>query len=142
MTLTRSRRSSDRGAATTEMVLITPILVLLLLLIALAGRYSTARADVTGAARDAARAASIERSAPAAAAAAESAAVASIRRSGVACDRIDVIPDVSQFSAGGMVEVEVVCDVRLGDLGLLAIPGDKTITATSAEPVDTYRTIG
>jgi Flp pilus assembly protein TadG len=131
----------DRGAATTEMVLITPVLILLLLLIALAGRYSTARADVTGAARDGARAASIERSAPAAAAAGEQAARDSLMRTGIACDSVDVTSDVSGFAAGGIVEVEVACQVRLGDLGLLAIPGNKTIVASSAEPVDTYRAL-
>jgi len=134
-------RARERGAATTEMVLITPVLVLCLLFIVLVGRYSTARADVTGAARDAARAASVERSPAAAHDAAIDAAAGSIRRSGLSCDEILTTPDVTDFEAGGIVTVEVSCRVKLGDLGLLGIPGQKTITADSAEPVDSYRAV-
>src|SRR3546814_11736962 len=62
----RARLSGDRGGVTTELVLVTPILLVLLMFIVFAGRMATAKGRVINASRDAARAASIERSAGAA----------------------------------------------------------------------------
>ena len=57
----------DRGSASLELVLLTPVLLALLLLVVTAGRYGAARSDVDAAGRDAAAPASLERSVPAAA---------------------------------------------------------------------------
>ena len=51
--------SDARGSASLELVLVTPVVLLLLLFVVCAGRLAEARADVDRAARDAARAASI-----------------------------------------------------------------------------------
>ena len=90
---------------------------------------------VQAAARDAARAASIERSAGEADAAA--------RRSLAAADTANAQcsggVDVGGFGRGGTVTATVSCRVELSDLGLVFLPGATTVTASSTAPVDTWR---
>src|SRR3546814_12672123 len=52
----RARLSGDRGGVTTELVLVTPILLVLLMFIVFAGRIATATGQVINASRDAPRA--------------------------------------------------------------------------------------
>jgi Flp pilus assembly protein TadG len=134
-----SRLSEERGAATTELVLVTPLLIVLLLFVALAGRLALVRGDIEGAARDAARAASLARSPSAAAEAARDAAAANLSRSGTPCGQLDVQPDTSDFRAGGTVSVDVTCHVPLGDLILLRVPATRSVQATAVEVLDVYR---
>src|ERR1017187_2078916 len=56
----------DRGSASVELVLLTPVFILLLFFVVAAGRLAVTRNEVDGAARDAAREASTWRSAAAA----------------------------------------------------------------------------
>ena len=56
------RRDNERGSATVELVILTPLLILLLLFVVALGRLAGARIDVDGVAAQAARAASIARS--------------------------------------------------------------------------------
>jgi Flp pilus assembly protein TadG len=129
----------ERGSAALELVLATPALVALMLFVVFVGRLAEARADVDRAAREAARAASLARSAPAAVAAGEEAARRSLGERGVACAALRVDVDASGFRPGGLVRAAVACTVALGDLSLLRIPGSRTIAAGFAEPVDAYR---
>lgn len=131
----------ERGSATTELVLITPVLIVLLLFVTLAGRLALVRGDVEGAARDAARAASIARSARAAGAAATEAATTNLDREGTPCGRLEVESDVGSFRAGGSVAVRVRCHVQVGDLALLRLPVTKTVEADAVEVVDLYREV-
>ena len=87
------------------------------------------------AARDAARAASLERSSASAAAAA-SAALARAQTASADCTAATSTVD---FRAGGSVTVRVSCRVELADLGLVLLPGATTITAEASSPVDTMR---
>ena len=135
-----SLRAED-GAATTELVLVTPVLILLLLFVALTGRLALVRGDVEGAARDAARAASIARTSGEASEAARRAARANLDRSGTPCGRLEVHPDVVDFRAGGTVSVSVTCHVALGDLMLLRVPATRSVEATAVEVVDVYREV-
>lgn len=135
------RLRDEDGAATTELVLVTPLLIVLLLFVALAGRLALVRGDIEGAARDAARAASIARSAGDAASAAQAAAEANLDRSGTPCGRLEVTPDVSDFRAGGTVAVDVTCHLPLGDLILLRVPATRSVQATAVEVVDVYREV-
>jgi Flp pilus assembly protein TadG len=132
----------DRGSASVELVLVTPVVVALLLFVVFVGRVAQSRADVERAARDAARAASIARTSEAARTQGETAARATLASGGVACQRLDVAIDVAQFRAGGTVDATVTCTIGLGDLALLGVPGSRTVTSTFSEPVDTYRGIG
>jgi Flp pilus assembly protein TadG len=52
--------AEDGGAATTEMVLVMPVLIMFLFLVVAAGRLTDAKSDVVSAANDAARVASLQ----------------------------------------------------------------------------------
>jgi Flp pilus assembly protein TadG len=130
---------NDRGSASVELVLVTPVLLVLLLLVVALGRLADARAQVDGAARDAARAASIARGPDSARSQAEAAAGARLVEGGVTCRGLDVEVDLGRFRAGGTVSATVTCDVDFGDLTLLGVPGSRAVAATSAEVVDVYR---
>ena len=112
---------------------------MLLLFIVFAGRMASSRGRVINASRDAARAASIERSPSAARAAAQDAAEATLADKDVTCVGLDVETDISDFAPGGSVTVTITCDLDLGDLSLLAIPGQRTFESTSVEVIDTFR---
>jgi Flp pilus assembly protein TadG len=139
----RPRRpgSRDRGSAAAELVLVTPLLIVLLLLAVAAGRLVTGRLDVDSAAQQAARAASQAGTPGQASAQAAQAAQAALAGQPVTCDPALVTTDTSQFAPGGEVTVQVTCTVRLSDLSLLHVPGSETVTATATAPVDTYRTV-
>jgi Flp pilus assembly protein TadG len=142
---------TERGSATVELVLVTPLLLALTLFAVLAGRLTEARAEVDGAARDAARAASIARD-PAAAraasiardpaaarAAAHASATATLAERHLTCRALQVRTDTSAFRAGGHVAVQLACTVDLGDLSLLRVPGTRTIQTRFVAPLDTFR---
>lgn len=139
MTPPRRRIPGERGAATTELVLVTPLLLMLLVLATLAGRLSGARGEVSAAARDAARAASIQRSAAVAGPAASAAAEATLSDHDFRCTSVETDTDVSGFERGGTVAVEVRCDVELRDLSPLPLPGSRTVAAEAVEVVDEFR---
>jgi hypothetical protein len=122
-----------------ELVLVTPVLLLLLMLVVLGGRYAQARADVDAAARDAARAASNARAVFGAEVAGRDAARSSLREGGVTCRRLDVVVDAAAFVPGGLVTATVSCTVDLGDLAGLRVPGSRLFSSTFSEPVDVYR---
>jgi Flp pilus assembly protein TadG len=132
-------RGGERGAAATELVLVTPLLLLLLVFATLAGRLAGARGDVVGAARDGARAASIARSADAAGAAAQAAAEATMLDQDFSCSSLVVDVDDRAFVRGGTVAVRVSCDVALRDLSPLPLPGTRTVSADAVEVVDEFR---
>lgn len=139
MSAHRRRINGERGAATTELVLVTPLLLMLLVFATLAGRLTGARGEVSAAARDAARAASIQRSAAAAGPAASAAADATLADHDFRCTSVRTDTDVSGFERGGMVAVEVRCDVELRDLSPLPLPGSRTVAAEAVEVVDEFR---
>lgn len=137
--LARRRPQGDRGSVTVELVVVAPVAVALLCLVALVGRTTGARGQVDGAARDAARAASIARNPAAAERAARQSADGSLSASGVRCARTDVSADVGSFGPGGQVTVRVSCDIELSDLGLIGLSGTRTIETSAVEPIDLYR---
>jgi len=133
------RLRGDDGSVTAELVIITPVAIALLCLVALVGRTTAARGQVDGAARDAARAASLARDPGSAELAAQQSADDTLPTSGVRCARTAVIADVGSFGPGGQVTVNVTCDIELSDLGLIGVSGTRTISATAVEPIDLYR---
>lgn len=131
-------RGGDAGAAAIELVIVTPALILLLCLIAFAGRMVDAESDVVGAGRDAARAASIARSLDGARTAAADAAEATLRGEGLDCRGGVRVFGPDDFRAGAPFTVRVECDVALSDLTLIPV-GSQTLTAEVVEVVDLYR---
>lgn len=127
---------------TLEVVVLAPALLLLVGLLVVGGRVMMASNAVEQAAADAARTASISRTASQASSTAESEARAALARQGLQCSTIAVQLDTSGFAVpvGQPAEVTatVTCDVRLADLGA-PFPGSHTVTATAVSPLDTYR---
>ena len=134
-----ARSRTERGSASMELVLITPAVLVLLLFVVAGGRLVLARERVDAAARDAARAGTIARSAPSAQVDARRAADSRLADAGVTCRTLDVIVDVTDFRPGGTVTTTITCTVDLADLTLLGVPGTRTITSTAVETVDTLR---
>lgn len=136
-----NRRHDQAGGATVELTLLTPLLLLLLVFGVALGRLVEARNQVDGAARDAARAASIARSPASAVAAAEQTAAASLGSGGASCRQPQTSTDTSAFRPGGWVAVTVTCTADLADVAELRLPGSETIRARFVEPIDIYRSV-
>ncbi len=139
MTRLRTRLGGQGGDAAAELVVLTPLAVMLLLFVILTFRVTAARGDVGAAARDAARAATLARSPAAAAADARSAAEATLAGGLAPCIAVDVDLDLRGFNPGGTVTATVACDVALADLGLLGVPGTRQVIRTASSPIDVYR---
>lgn len=136
----RARVRDERGSMSVEVVLMVPILVMFTMLVLAGGRYVAVRADIDAAARDAARAASFERSESAARAAALAAANDSdVDDSFSACEVASIAGD---FAAGGVVDVTVRCRVSNEGLGLVGLFGSRDFEADSSAPIDQYRRFG
>lgn len=132
-------RPNERGSASVELVLLTPVLVGLLCLTVAFGRVQNARADVEASARDAARAASVERSAVNTRSAGERAARAGLNGRGYECTQLQVNVDTTEFAADATVTATVTCTLQLSDVTGLGIPMKRTLTAQFSEPIDRYR---
>jgi Flp pilus assembly protein TadG len=136
------RRSGETGAVSTELAVLTPILIGFMLFAVFAGRMAQMEGDVANAAHEAARAATFHNDADTATAAAQAAAAGNVERAGVRCGRLDVTVDTSGLQPGGQVTITVTCHTGFADLALLAVPGQRTFTASAVEVVDTYRAPG
>lgn len=136
-----TRRRDEGGSALVELVLLTPLVMMVMMLVIGFGRIASSRGEVDGAARDAARAASISRSADGAQAAAQDQAASTLGSRSVTCSTLDVAVDASSFGPGGHVSVDVSCTVSLGDLFLVAWPGTTTMRAHAVAVVDTFRAV-
>jgi len=129
----------ERGAVTTELVLLTPLLILLLLFVVALGRLAGARINVDGAAAQAARAASIATTPAGASAAAQQTATAALGSDHVTCATLQVTTNIARFAPGGSVSVTVACSVALSDLTGLRLPVTERVASTAASVIDTYR---
>jgi Flp pilus assembly protein TadG len=128
-------RRDEAGFSGIEALLLLPLLVLFVDFVFFCGRAGLARQDVYGAARDAARAASVARTSDASAAAAQAADV-SLSTQQAACANPLVQTDMSRFSRGGVVTVVVTCHIAVSDLDLLGAPGSTTLQSSYTEAVD------
>lgn len=133
----------DRGSVAAEITVITPLLIMLLVFIAVViHRGVDARLRLDDAAHQAARAASMQRSTPAADTAARSTAAGALSSAGVVCRSVQVSTDTAALIPGGMVTVTVSCQVDFGDALILGVPAQRMMSATATEPVDTWRSVG
>jgi Flp pilus assembly protein TadG len=137
----RRRERHDGGTLTVELVLLTPLLLAFLMFVVGLGRLAETRGLVDGAARDAARAASLTRTPDAAVVAAEHAATVDLAGAGLHCASVRVSTDTSRFQPGGQVRVTVACTADLKALTGIGLPTSKTLSAASTAPLETYRGI-
>jgi Flp pilus assembly protein TadG len=137
---TRYRCRGDGGWAVAEVAIMMPVALVVLGFIVLCGRMGNIQADITSAARDAARAASLQRDLDGARQAAQAVATASLTAHSVTCaqprTRID---NPSTFAPGGSVTVTVTCDVDLAAVAIPGIPSTATVEKSSSELIDRYR---
>jgi len=131
---------ADDGSVAAEVTIAAPFLVMLLVFVGVViHRGVDARIRLDDAAHQAARAASIERTPAAATAAAQSTAASALSQAGVACVSLSVNTATEGLRPGGTVSVTVSCSVDFGDALILGVPGGTTLTATSVEPIDLWR---
>ncbi len=132
----------EQGSLTVELVVLTPVLLLMVLVVVAFGRVAEARQQVVEAARAGAEVASVQRNGWGAQVAADrDATIGSSNRTGTCAGRT-VTTDVSHFYPGGYVTVTVACRVPLADLAWPGVPGSTTVRATSTAPIDPYRSVG
>jgi Flp pilus assembly protein TadG len=129
----------DRGSVAAELTLITPLLLILLLFVILAGRLAGTRLRLDDVAHQAARAASAARTTSAAERDARSTAQAALDAAGISCRDLQVTVDAAGLQPGTAVRATVACTVELGDLSLLSVPGTARLSSTFTSPVDVYR---
>ena len=121
-----------------EVVLLVPVLVMMMFLVVAFGRYVSAEGEAQAMARDAARAATLERDSESALAAAQAMAAAAAPAS-LDCEPVEL---GGAFVQGGRVTVDVECTVSFEDLGLVGLPGRATVHGSSTAPLDQYRRVG
>jgi Flp pilus assembly protein TadG len=143
---TRTRRPDrdERGSAAIEAAILAPPLLLLLGAAIIGGRIQIASGAVEAAAHDAARAASISRTATEARGHAVAAADATLSQHGLHCASLTVVPHLGGFAVPvgqpATVGVTVTCVVDFSDLLADGLPGSKTLTVTFVSALDTFRT--
>lgn len=138
----RPRERGESGSAAVELVLVTPLLVLLAMLIVTAGRLVQARLEVDSAAAQGARAASLARDPATATADAAAVVQSALASQHLTCGGLAVNTDTGSFRPGGQVTVQVSCTVSLAGLALLHVPGAETLTSQAASPIDKFRGVG
>ncbi len=137
--MTAGRRAlGEGGAVSTELAVLTPVLIGFMLFAVYAGRVTQMEADVANAAHEAARAATLHATPTGAIDAAEVTAAANLTHRGVSCGELVVAVDIAAFNPGGQVAVTVTCHTSMGDLAMLAVPGARTFTASAVEVLDTH----
>ena len=135
----RRLRTGEDGSVATELVLLTPLLILMLLFVVALGRTVSARMEVDGAAAQAARAASTARDPATATAMAEQATTTALGSDHVTCRDLTVTTDTADFTPGGQVAVTVTCTVDLANLVGLRLPASQSLSSTSTAVIDLYR---
>lgn len=134
---------NSRGAASVELVIVVPALLVILALMVAGWRISAAKSEVTMAAQAGARAASLALTGTQARSAAQHAVNANLANAGVSCSSSSVSVDVSDFAkpAGqsGTVRVTVTCTVPLSDLVVPGMPGQVVAKASASSVLDTFR---
>ncbi|MBF8186702.1 pilus assembly protein [Nonomuraea sp. K274] len=126
---------AERGSMAVETVMLAPVFLLFLMFLAGAGVLVESQGRVNGAARDAARAASVQRTFDDAEGAAE--AIAEDALDGP-CGSPSVSLDEAGWEQGGQVEAEVSCEL---DLGFLGFGASKRLTGTAVVPLEQFRRI-
>ena len=141
--MTTRRPVGERGAATVEITLLVPALVIFLGLLVAGGRLWFARIAVIEAAQSSARAASLARTTQQASADGQSAAAESLSTAGLVCTDRSVVIDTSAFAVPvgtpATVSSSISCRVPFSDILLPGMPGSIQLTGRGAAALDTYR---
>lgn len=133
----RLEEPGDRGISTIEVVILAPVCLLFILVLVAFGQLVEGRGAVDGAARDAARAGSIQKNQALARSEATKAAEADLSD---VCVRGTVVTQEaadSTFEPNGFFIVEVSCNIR--GLGMLGLDIKTKVQGRSVSPIDPFR---
>jgi Flp pilus assembly protein TadG len=127
-----------------ELALIAPVLLALLALVVMGGRFAMASTAITGVAGAAARDASLARTPAAARAAATATALATLAAQNLHCQGAPTVAvDTSGFAAApgtpASVSVDVTCEVVVNGLSVPGLPTTRTVHDRAVSPLDPYR---
>jgi Flp pilus assembly protein TadG len=136
--------AGERGSASLELAIIAPVLLALLALVVMGGRFAMADTAITGVAGAAARDASLARSPAAARAAATSSALSSLAGQNLHCQggpsvQVDTSGFAAAPGASASVTVDVTCVVVVNGLSVPGLPGTRTLHERAVSPLDSYR---
>lgn len=136
--------AGEGGSASLELAILAPVLLVLLALVVMGGRFAMASTAISGVAGAAARDASLARDPAGARAAAVSTALATLADQGVHCAGIPAVRvDTSGFAASpgtpASVSVEVSCVVVVNGLSVPGLPSTRTVDDRAVSPLDPYR---
>lgn len=125
----------DDGLSTIEVVILAPVMLLFILVLVAFGLLVDGRGQVDGAARDAARAGSLQRDGVNAMRQARFAADADLK--GTCSGAVNVTKVSAGFQPGGLFTVEVSCKVR--GMAMLGLNVATKLTGRSTAPLDPFR---
>ncbi|GAA0551119.1 pilus assembly protein [Actinomadura livida] len=125
-----------------ETAILAPLFITFLAGLLVVMRVTHGSAVVAQAAADAARQASIARTAHQAHAQARTSAMHTLRDRGLHCTptvRLDLSGFNRPAGQSATVSAQVTCVIQLSDVGLPGMPGARTVTKTFRSPIDPYR---
>uniref|UniRef100_A0AAU2V454 Pilus assembly protein n=1 Tax=Streptomyces sp. NBC_00003 TaxID=2903608 RepID=A0AAU2V454_9ACTN len=131
----RTAAASDRGLSTIEVVILAPVMILFLLVLVAFGQLVDGRGAVDSAARDAARAGSIQKDHGTALSEAKVAAEADL--ADVCSGPVSVRQTSAGWADAEFFTVEVSCRIR--GLAMLGLDVPTTLTGTSTSPLDPFK---
>ncbi|MGW0239864.1 TadE/TadG family type IV pilus assembly protein [Micromonospora chalcea] len=133
----------QRGSVSIEMAVVAPAVVALLAGVVIGGRVNIARQALEAAAYDAARTASLARTAGEANAQALAAANSTLDAQGLSCASVNVTVSTAGFGVPvgqpATVTATVRCTATFSDVALPGMPGTVPLSASFTSPLDTYR---
>ncbi|MER6460831.1 TadE/TadG family type IV pilus assembly protein [Streptomyces sp. NPDC001228] len=132
---THDGTTHDGGLSTVEVVILAPVMILFILVLVAFGQLVDGRGAVDGAARDAARAGSIQKDHGTAMSEARKAAEADL--ADVCSGPVSVVQTSQGFEPDSIFTVEVSCQVR--GLAMLGLDIPTTLTASFSSPLDPLR---
>lgn len=132
----------DRGSLTVELVVLTPVLLVVVLASLVFGRVVEARQQVVESARAGAEAAAVLPTVGTAKWVGSIDSVINLLGRSHTCARATISVDTSHFVPGGYVTAHVSCLVLLSDVGFPGLPGSTTVSASATAPLDPYRSVG
>ncbi|MER7968045.1 TadE/TadG family type IV pilus assembly protein [Streptomyces sp. NPDC096080] len=121
--------------STVEVVILAPVMIMFILVLVAFGQLVDGRGALDGAARDAARAGSIQKDH--ATAMSEAARAAEADLADVCSGPVNVVQTSQGFVSGTIFTVEVSCRVR--GLAMLGLDIPTTLTARFSSPLDPFR---
>lgn len=134
------RVDGDRGMVATELAIVTPALLALMMLATFGSRIVWAERQIQAASAAAARAASQQGTFGSAQLVAAEVAEDNLDDAGVSCSGGPaIVTTADNFAAGGSVEVEVRCTTDVSDLAFVNVPGSYSFGHSSTEVIDELR---